>query len=513
MSRKSILTSIALITVGIIFGVLLVSNFSGGIKLGFARGEGDVKLGGPVPIQSQNATIKALSDNFIAVAKAVTPSVVGITVTTEAKKPDSRMPRDFWHFFQPDPDEPEKQQGFGSGVVITNDGYIVTNNHVVQDAEKGGIEVTFPDKSQYKAKLIGKDPTTDLAVIKIEAKDLATAALGNSDNVQVGEWVLAIGNPLGFLTSTVTQGIVSALGRNIDIIRSTEGRANYAIESFIQTDAAINPGNSGGALVNMNGEVVGINSAIATTTGRFQGYGFAIPVNIMKSVVSDLVKFGEVRRGYIGVQIKGLDQTMAEAIGLKDPNGVFVDGVQKGGAGEQAGLKDGDVILSIDGREVKAPNELQSYIATKHIGDQVVLKVFRDGKFIEKTVTLKARDSKAVAANESSGDKEETEKPAATERIAKFENLGMSVRPLTSEEKDKWSLDRGVVVTEVKPYSEAFNRGLRPNLVILDADKKPIRTPADLRKVFDAKKPGESILMRVRIDQETTSFIAIQLQK
>jgi serine protease Do len=513
MSRKSILTSIALITVGIIFGVLLVSNFSGGIKLGFAKDGGNVTLGGPAPIQSQNATIKALSDNFISVAKAVTPSVVGLTVTAEVKKSDRQMPKDFWHFFQQDPDEPEKQQGMGSGVIITPDGYIVTNNHVVEGATKDGIEVTLADKIHYKGKLIGTDPTTDLAVVKIEAKDLPVAALGNSENVQVGEWVMAIGNPLGFLTSTVTQGIVSALGRNINIITSTDGRSNYAIENFIQTDAAINPGNSGGALVNMSGEVIGINAAIATTTGRFQGYGFAIPVSLMRTVVSDLIKYGEVRRGYIGVNIKTVDQTLADAIGLKEPKGVFVDGIVKGGAGDQAGLKDGDVILSIDGKETKAANELQTYIATKHPGDEVTLKIFRDGKTLEKSVTLRAREAKALAAREQDQGNEEEEKAPPSPKTTRFDELGMSVRSLTADEKDQMSVQRGVVITEVKPYSEAFNRGLRPNLVILDADKRPVTSPAELKKILGSKSAGDSVLLRVRLDKETVSFIAVQLPK
>ena len=298
--KKTVLTSLVLVTVGIVFGAVLVSNFSGGVDLGFARGGGDVKLGGPAPVNNQSSSLKAVSDNFVTVAKAVTPSVVAITVTTSGKKGEKNMPRDFFHFFGPDFKAPDQQpeQGFGSGVIITTDGYIATNNHVIDDADKNGIEVVMHDKIRYKAKLIGVDPSTDLAVIKIEARDLPVAALGNSDAVQVGEWALAIGNPLG-LTSTVTAGIISAIGRNINIIRD-----NYGIEDFIQTDAAINPGNSGGALVNLSGEVIGINTAIATTNARYQGYGFAVPVNLLKTVAADLIKEGKVRRGYIGVQIK-----------------------------------------------------------------------------------------------------------------------------------------------------------------------------------------------------------------
>jgi serine protease Do len=513
MSRKSILMAIGLITVGIIFGVALVANFGSGIKLGFARGDQDVKLGGPVPLGTQNSAIKALSENFAAVSKAVTPSVVGITVTTEAKKPSGNMPQDFWHFFAPDQEQSERTQGYGSGVIITADGYVVTNNHVVESAAKDGIEVTLPDKSTLKATLVGTDPTTDLAIIKVDGKNLPAAALGNSDNLLVGEWVLAIGNPLGFLTSTVTQGIISAMGRNIDIIRSTQGRANYAIENFIQTDAAINPGNSGGALVNMNGEMIGINTAIATTNGRFQGYGFAIPVNLVKTVASDLIRYGEVRRGYIGVQIKAVDQTLADAIGLKEAKGVFVDGVVKGGAGDVAGLKDGDVILSIDGRETNAPNELQSYIATKHIGDDVALKVYRDGKTLEKKVALKARDTKAIASADTEAEGKAEEKASGSQQTAQFKGLGLSVRSLTKDEKEELKVERGVLVTDVKPYSEAAKRGLRPNQVILDADRKPVSGTGDLRKVFDGKKAGESVLLRVRIDQETVSFVAVQLSK
>ncbi len=513
MSRKNVLMAVGLITVGIIFGVVLVSNFSSGIRFGFARGDQDVKLGGEVPIRTQNSTIKALSESFTAVSKAVTPSVVGITVTTEAKRPKGNMPQDFWHWFAPDENEPERSQGFGSGVIVTPDGYIVTNNHVVDGASKGGIEVTIGDKSAQKATLVGTDPTTDLAVIKIEGKNLPAVALGNSDDLQVGEWVLAIGNPLGFLTSTVTQGIVSAKGRNIDIIRSTQGRANYAIENFIQTDAAINPGNSGGALVNMNGEMIGINTAIATTNGRFQGYGFAIPVSIVKTVAADLIRYGEVRRGYIGVQIKAVDQTLADAIGLKDVRGVFVDGVVKGGAGDAAGLKEGDVIISIDGRDVNAPNELQSYIATRHIGDEVALKVYRDGKTIDKKVMLKARDTKAVASAESGPESKGEEKSSGSTRTAEFANLGLTVRSLTRDEKQELKVERGVLVTNVEPFSEAAKRGLRPNQVILDADRKPVESTGDLRKIFDGKKSGDSVLLRVRMDQETVTFVAVQLEK
>jgi serine protease Do len=507
--KKTVLTSLVLVTVGILFGAILVSNFSSSVDLSFARSGGDVKLGGPTPVTVQSPGLKAISDNFVAVAKAVTPSVVAITVTTSGKRTQGNMPRDFFHFFGPDfrTPEPQPEQGMGSGVIITADGYIVTNNHVIDDAEKDGIEVVMNDKQHYKAKLVGTDPSTDLAVIKIDAKNLPAAALGNSDNVQVGEWALAIGNPLG-LTSTVTAGIISAKGRSINIIRDN----NYSIEDFIQTDAAINPGNSGGALVNLSGEVIGINTAIATTNARYQGYGFAVPVNILKTVAADLIKEGKVHRGYIGVMISSVDQTMASALGMKEAKGVLVQSTVKGGAGEAAGLKEGDVILSVDGKEVNAGNELQSYIATHHPGDRVMLKIYRDGSVVEKQVTLRAREEEKTVVEASEPAKEGSETAVESPRTMKFDNLGLSVRSMTPEEKKEMEIDRGVIVADVKPYGEAFNRAIGKNMVIVEADRKQVNSPGDLKKIIDARKPGDSVLLRVKSDRGT-SFVAVQIPK
>jgi serine protease Do len=509
MFKRSVVAALLLISIGIIFGALLVSNFSGGVDVGFAGGRGDVKLGGPTPITNASFDVKKASENFVAVAKAVTPSVVSITVTTSGKERENNMPRDFFHFFGPDfkAPEPEPSQGSGSGVLITPDGYIVTNNHVVDGAEKGGIEVTMQEKIRYKAKLVGTDPTTDLAVIKIEAKDLPVAALGNSDNVQVGEWVLAIGNPLG-LTSTVTAGIISAMGRNIRIIND-----NYGIENFIQTDAAINPGNSGGALVNMSGEVIGINTAIATTNARYQGYGFAVPINLVKTVAADLIKEGKVHRGYIGIQIGPVDQTMASALGLDKVQGVLVSGLVKGGAGEAAGLKEGDVILSIDGKETNAPNELQTYVATRHPNDVVTLRIVREGRTIEKKVTLKAREEESTTVKASDKKENEDEVEPETPKPMKFDNLGLSVRPLTSDEKKSAQVEQGVVVSDVKQFSEAFNRDVRVNDIILEADRKDVRAPSDLKRIIESRKPGDSILFRIKRGNGANYFAAVQLPK
>ncbi len=509
--KKTILTSILLVVVGIIIGAVVVANLSGSVEPGFARAGGELKLGGPTPIAQQNPSVKALGDNFIAVAKAVTPCVVAINVTTSGKELEERMPRDQFHQFGPDfkfP-EPEPSRGSGSGVILTTDGYIVTNNHVVEDAEPKGIEVVMHDKVRYQAKLIGTDPSTDLAVIRIDAKDLPVAALGNSDNVQVGEWVLAIGNPLG-LSSTVTAGIVSATGRNIGIIGGS-----YGIENFIQTDAAINPGNSGGALVNMNGEVIGINSAIATTNARYQGYGFAIPVNLLKTVASDLIKEGKVERGYIGVIISTVDQTMGNAIGLNEARGVLIDDLAKGGSAEQAGLRRGDVILKIDGRDVNAPNELQTYVAERHVGDAVTLLIFRDGKSTEVKVTLRPRADTNLAANAPSPESEdETDTSVAPSKPLILGTVGMSVRNLSVDEKKSLDLEQGVVVTDVKPFSESENRFIQRSDIIVEADRKPVRSVNDLKRIFDQRRPGDAVLLRLRRSQnQQTAFVAVQIPK
>ena len=512
MSKKSILAAIFLIFIGIVFGAVLVSSFKSGmpVELGFA-GDPQVKLGAPSQIKNPDYDPRALSRAFIEVSKAVTPEVVSITVTTKAKGGKSGDMNDFFHFFGPDlkvPDQ-EPQQGSGSGVIISPDGYILTNNHVVEDADERYVDVVFNNnKHELKAKIIGTDPTTDLAVIKVDAKELPAAAFGNSDDLEIGEWVIAIGNPLG-LQGTVTAGIISATGRNIGIIRDEK---NYGIENFIQTDAAINPGNSGGPLVNLKGEVIGINAAIATTNARYQWYGFAIPINLARSVAEDIIKHGKVSRGYIGVEIGQVDETLAKAIGLDNAGGVIIQNIVEGGAAESAGLAKGDVILSVDGKATNAPNELQTYVAEKHPGDKVTLKVFRDGKTTEKVVTLRARKDENVAVKNDEQDPEDKE--SDHESYAKsmtFDNLGISVRPIASDEKKELAVDRGVVVSDVKRFSEAYNRLLTKGDVILEADKREISTPKDLKAVIEKHKPGDALLLRVKRGNGQTAFIAVQI--
>ncbi|HEY6171871.1 MAG TPA: trypsin-like peptidase domain-containing protein, partial [Candidatus Kapabacteria bacterium] len=385
-TKPSIFRQVSLVVFGLLFGLGLIAATGGIDKLNIAFGQGsDITLGGPMPNVPPSPALESMNASFKAIAKAIQPTIVAISVKTEAPKrqPGSGNPNDPFRFFfhSPDGGSSEEgdsydpfggggpQEGLGSGVVITSDGYIITNNHVVENAaKKGGVTVKFMDNREFEGTVVGSDPTTDLAVIKIQATGLAAAALGNSDNVEVGEMVLAVGNPLG-LESTVTKGIVSSLGRSLDIIdRNKTG--GYAIENFIQTDAAINPGNSGGGLFNIKGQVVGINAAIATRTGMFAGYGFAIPVNMAKTVAMDIIKYGRVNRGYIGVQIRSVDQTEAEALGLNQAQGVRIDGVVKGGAGELAGLQRNDVVLAIDGKTVHTSQDLQGIIGMHHAGDR-----------------------------------------------------------------------------------------------------------------------------------------------
>ena len=300
MKIKGIFGAIALLAVGVLFGAILVSGF-GLVRPSLA----DVMLGANKPPVTLDADASSFSQAFIETANKVTPQIVQITVFSERSNPHSD-----WFFFPPFKDMPKEQKGSGSGIIISNDGYIVTNNHVVEGATK--VSVGLSDKRTFDATVVGTDPLTDLAVIKIDAKDLPVAYLGDSDDLKVGQWVMAIGNPLS-LSSTVTAGIVSAIGRgSLGLIRDS-----YGVENFIQTDAAINPGNSGGALVDLSGAVIGVNTAIAAGgTGTYIGYGFAIPINLVKAVAKDLIAHGKVSRGYIGINIGEVDNAIAKSIGL-----------------------------------------------------------------------------------------------------------------------------------------------------------------------------------------------------
>lgn len=490
---KGILGAIALVAVGILFGALLVSGF-GLVRPGWA----DINLGAHNPPVNLDADATSFSKAFIEVAEKVTPAIVQITVVSERDNPHKDL------FFFPFEDQlPKEQEGSGSGIIISDDGYILTNNHVVEKASK--VTVGLSDKRNFSAKVVGTDPLTDLAVIKIDANNLTTAYLGDSDNLKVGQWVMAIGNPLS-LSSTVTAGIVSALGRGqLGLIRDS-----YGVENFIQTDAVINPGNSGGALVDLSGAVVGINSAIATQgTGTYIGYGFAIPINLAKSVAKEIIAYGKVNRGYIGINIGEVDNSIAKSVGLDKPRGIIINGIVDGGAASETDLKSGDIILSIDGKELNKPNELQGYIASKSAGTTVTLKIFRDGKEFERKITLKTRKEDAKTEPVMKKDNDES-KSEAKSNIASFDNLGLSIKNLSDKEKESYKVDNGVLITNVESFSKAEDQRLFKGLVIVEADKKPVKDVSSFQKIIENKK-GKAVLLKVQDKDGNSRFVGLEI--
>lgn len=501
-SRKSrnYLGVIALLFIGAVFGSVLVSSF-GYVRPALA----DVQIGRKTPpVMNQDTQVTDFNNSFVETAAKVTPSIVQITVISRVD--NSKNPHQGFDFFFPfQPDVPREREAGGSGVIISDDGYILTNNHVVENATE--VTVRLIDKTSHEATVVGTDPLTDLAVIKIDAKDLPAAYLGDSDKLKVGQWVMAIGNPLS-LSSTVTAGIVSALGRSVKIIKDS-----YGIENFIQTDAAINPGNSGGALVDLHGAVIGINSAIATNgmTGTYIGYGFAIPINIAKIVAEDLISTGKVQRGYIGVRIEEVDEDMAKAVGLDKPHGILIQQVMEDGAASKKDIKEGDIIIDADGHEMNRPNQLQSYVASKRAGDTITLNIYRDGEYIKRDITLKARDEDA--ADNQVAKKDKKEKRKGNEVVeATFDNIGLTVRNLREGEYDQYKVDNGVMISKVKRFSKAENQSLFPKLVITEIDRIKINSVSEMEKLIDDNK-GKAVLLKV-VDQKGTSrFIGMEIPK
>ncbi len=502
MTKRPILTALTLIGIGIAFGVVLMTNFgSNALESLLAKGVGDLGAKTPPIVLPEN--VKALNNAFVSASDAVKKNVVSITVKTE-QKGGQVMPRDFFRFFGPDGQEedqdvqPREGEQGGSGVIITADGYVVTNNHVVEDAKENGITVTTFDEKEYKAKLVGRDPLTDLAVLKIEGQFQA-AHLADRRNVRVGEWVIAVGAPLG-LKQTVTTGIVSAEGRGIGIIGTDEMRGTrnrFSVENFIQTDAAINPGNSGGGLFNLEGSLVGINTAIASRSGVNAGYGFAIPIDMVKSVALDLIDDGKIERGYIGVEITSVDETAAKTVGLQRVAGVMVNKVVKGGAAAAAGLEEGDVILDVDGTPVKTSNELQNQIVLHRAGDRVTLKIWRDRKEISKTVTLKSLDDNGAFA-EASNDGKSGDRPSSSADPVTFKDLGFTASPLTEDVKRDLDTKQGVLVTKVDARGVVARRGLQSGAVILKADGQIVNNPSDLKRILSNKAGGDGVMFVVK---------------
>jgi len=433
--------------------------------------------------------------NFVAAAAAVTPAVVHIMTEYAATPADQRqqqMDPFLRQFFgdqleqfqgQMPPGHPQIPQGggqgSGSGVVIAANGYIVTNNHVIEKASK--ITVVMDDKRKFEAELVGADPNTDLAVLKVKADNLPFVKYGNSDDVKVGQWVLAVGNPFN-LNSTVTAGIISAKGRNIGILRSKD---NMGIESFIQTDAVVNPGNSGGALVNLNGDLIGINSAIAnhTGSGSFEGYAFAIPSSLASKVVDDLLKYKVVQRALLGVQIQEVDAKLASDKKLNSLNGVYVQGftTTTGSAAAQAGLKTGDIITQINGVAVNTSSQLQEQVARFRPGDKIKLSYLRGGSLNTAEATLRNATGTTGVVREL---------PAS----ASIKYEGATIAAVAARDQAKLGLEGGAQITGIKG-SNFRETGMADGFIITRIDKNPVTKPADVKAFLDQARESAGALV------------------
>ena len=441
---------------------------------------------------------------FKTIAEEVTPTVVYIETIIPLETPEDEnhdFTDDIWDRIMP-----RRARTVGSGVLITADGYILTNYHVIEGAVRNGLKVVLNDKREYPAKLVGQDPSTDLAVIKINAENLPAVVVGNSDSVDVGEWVLAIGNPFR-LRSTVTAGIVSALSRDVQIIND-----RMRIESFIQTDAAINKGNSGGALVNTSGQLIGVNTAIASQSGAYQGYGFAVPSNLALKVATDLIEYGEVRRALLGVSIAAVDYERAQDIGLNEVRGVEIIGVTNGGAADASGIIAGDVVLQVNGQDVNESNELQEKVAVLRPGQLVDLKIWRNGAELVKSVQLTMLEPEPVEEITFEDTPLEIEEIPEEENNLGFDthefDLGFRVTALeTSDDPEKFDL----YITHVYKYSEAWNRGLREDQKIISVDEEKVENLSGLRDLISRQiTRNGSVILEVLNEEDAIGFIELE---
>ncbi len=485
----------------LVLGAVAAACFVAGAVLSGAlnlvpRGNADTQPSGDLE------ALRRIGQGFSQVVKEVSPSVVNIRVAKKVTMSSSDFggaPPGFFgggpfdHFFNLPKGHPDEflEQASGSGVVVSADGYILTNNHVVEGADE--ITVRTADGKEYKAKTVGTDKRTDIAVIKVDAKDLPAAKLGNSDQIEVGEWVLAVGNPFE-LQNTVTAGIISARGR------ANVGLADY--EDFIQTDAAINPGNSGGPLVDLDGEVIGINTAIATRTGGNMGIGFAIPINMAKQIMDQLIKTGKVVRGWLGIYIQPVTAELQKQFKLKSTDGALVADMTAGGPAEKAGLKRGDVIVAFQGKEIKDTNQLRKLVADTAVGTVADVVAVRDGS--EKHLKVKIgelppEEAKAKGGFQGGGG----------------EDWGFNVTDLTPAARQQLGLSEnqgGVVVTDVKQVSDAYQKGLREGDVIVEVNRVQVNDESGFNNVMAGAKAGDQVLLVV-ITQGHTRYISFTAGK
>ncbi len=464
--------------IGILAGALLFGSWNNPLPILAHDSEVSQGMQRTDPPHFQNG-------GFAAIAKRVTPAVVNITVSKQTAVPMSGMPFDPMEKFFGLPEAPGFQprqdqgpmpelQGAGSGVIVSSDGYVLTNNHVVEDAKE--ITVTLPNKREFSGTVVGLDPQTDLAVIKVDAENLPNVPWGDSSQLQVGEYVLAVGNPFG-LNSTVTLGIVSALGRG--------GMGITQYEDFIQTDAAINPGNSGGALVNTQGELVGINTAIFSRSGGYQGVGFAVPTKLAKPIYASLVKTGSVVRGFLGVGIQAMTSDLAKSFELDKVQGALVTNVQPGSPADQAGIQRGDVIVEYEGNPVEDPRTLQGQVVSTVVGSKIALVVMRDGKKVTLQPVIGEQNLSPQVARVNSMNQEG---PFA----------GVAVQDLDARIAQQLGIlekVNGVVVVEVTPGSYADRAGLAKGDVISEINRKPVRSEKDFVKVVSHLEKQKDALL------------------
>jgi serine protease Do len=471
---KTKISLIAIALAGFVAGFVFAGGFG---LLPSAQAEPDV---------GNLTTLKEIGSGFSTIAADVSPSIVSVRVSKTVPghsmggHPFEFFGGPFEDYFGGDGGGEEFiQEGAGSGVIVSADGYILTNNHVVEGATE--ITIFTLDEQEYPATIVGTDPRTDLAVIKVDASGLPAAKLGDSDAIQVGEWVLAIGNPFQ-LSHTVTAGIVSAKGR------ANVGVADY--EDFIQTDAAINPGNSGGALVNLNGEVIGINTAIATTTMSYSGIGFAIPINMAESIMDELISEGRITRGWLGVYIQPINDDLQQQFNLPSRDGALISEVMADSPAEDAGMKRGDVIVELDGEKIKDTNHLRITTAERKVGSKVKVKVIRNGK--DKMLTVKIAEMPEDSAQPGilqGGDKRHSEL-----------KLGFDIQDLNDSYRRSLGIDgsiAGVVVTDIKMSSNAFKGGLRKGDVISEVNSKEVNNLKGFYDILSGISDGDSVLFLV----------------
>ncbi|MBU1368005.1 MAG: trypsin-like peptidase domain-containing protein [Bacteroidetes bacterium] len=472
-NKNQVLRNLAYLLAGVVLtaGIISILNFNGKREHIFLQDKSPRTQVQPDRMHARTASFVAAPQDidFVSAAEKTVNAVVHIR--TEMVRRGASYD-DFFgslrEYLYGNPHHNPAQRslvGFGSGVVLSADGYIVTNNHVVEGADK--IEVTFNDKRKSKAIVIGTDPNTDLALIKVDAEELHFLEFGNSDDVQIGEWVLAVGNPFN-LTSTVTAGIVSAKARNINILGNRS-----SIESFIQTDAVINRGNSGGALVNNNGELIGINAAIASHTGVYEGYSFAIPANIVRKVVDDLILYGEPQRAFIGIEIREMTADLAKEIGREDINGVFVAGVMENGGAAEAGIDAGDVITYVDDVAVNTLSQLLEVVGQHRPGDEVTVSVIRDGKEYDFQVLLKNREG--------------TTEVKKREEAFFNETLGVSLARISNSDRNNLGLNGGLKVTNLEE-GILMRGGISEGFVIVRINGKPVDDKASLESALNNKR-------------------------